>query len=94
MAASEMMGECCVVGTQPTQVDNALHTGFASGLPEEYSGLAITLGKSVGVAHRMYEVISGIDTFEYVVQMLLVENISVEHFGSGKSSGEALSVAS
>jgi hypothetical protein len=42
----------------------------------------------------MYEVITGIDAFERFAQMLLRKNIGLDYFGSGKSSGEALSVAS
>ncbi|MGB8909640.1 MAG: hypothetical protein WCC84_12925 [Candidatus Cybelea sp.] len=81
-------------GTQPTQVDNALHADSPSRLPEECSCLAIALGKSVRVAHRMYKVISGFDTFECFAQMLPVEDIALDYFGSRKSSGQPLSVAS
>jgi hypothetical protein len=35
----------------------------------------------------MHEVISGIDTFESSAQRPLVENIALDYFGSGKSSG-------
>src|SRR5580692_6734220 len=42
----------------------------------------------------MDEIISGIDTFHRFAQMLFVEDIALNYFGSGKSSIEASSVAS
>jgi hypothetical protein len=47
MAASEMMGERCVVGTQSSQVNNALHADFASRPPEERGRIAVALRKSL-----------------------------------------------
>jgi hypothetical protein len=42
----------------------------------------------------MYEVIGGVNAFARSAQMVLVENIPLDYFSSGKSSGEALGVTS
>ena len=91
MAAAEMRRKLVLLVAQPTEIDDALHSGITCGFREVPSGSTVRLLEVVGRSHRMHKVVRRLDASHRGRERLAVQDIAPYNLdGVRDASGQKL----